>query len=340
VSARPSLWIAVLAGVALCLRGSDARAAESGAVVDEPATARADATGDAARAEAAAFADVDAHRWCDAVNGFMRAYTLAPAELLLFNAALAAEKAGDAAQARELFARVPAASKKGEAARRHLADLARAPQKVTCTPVTPAPSSDAVAASSSDAPTSPVASASSGASSSAASSSPASSAAAVSPPGAAPRPSGPSPTTTSPPAAAARKAASTTTSVAKDGAPADVQTAAPTETSPTSTEGGSVAPWVAIGGGALVAIAGAAGVIVGAGPYFDHERAHDALVAADHRGVDPTSSAVNELQHTQASTGDAWNTWGQKLVIGGAVAAGVGVVAAGVGAALWITDAE
>ena len=57
----------------------------------------------AARAEADAFAAVDAQRWCDAVHLFEAAHALAPAPALLDNAAQAAQLADDRVVARRLL---------------------------------------------------------------------------------------------------------------------------------------------------------------------------------------------------------------------------------------------
>ncbi len=60
----------------------------------------------AKRTEARAFADVDAHRWCDAMALFLEANDQAPAPGLLLDAAHAAELAGDRRRAAALYGSV------------------------------------------------------------------------------------------------------------------------------------------------------------------------------------------------------------------------------------------
>lgn len=133
-----TLSLAACALVAAALQAQPEPAAASGSPPADAssaapaAAAPPSAADEAARAESAAFSAVDAQRWCDAVREFMRAHAFAPADELVFNAGLAAEKAGDADRARALFARVPPASSRGKAAAKHLAELAGVATTATC----------------------------------------------------------------------------------------------------------------------------------------------------------------------------------------------------------------
>jgi hypothetical protein len=86
----------------------------------------------------------------------------------------------------------------------------------------------------------------------------------------------------------------------------------------------------AVGGSALVLV-GSAAVVVGAGPWFAHDAARTALLQAAQEGSDGTEAA-----NRQAAARESWESWGGPLVVGGAIAAALGVVAAGVGGALWV----
>ncbi len=107
----------------------------------------------AAQHEADAFAAIDAKRWCDAVQEFLRADALAPSEDLVMNAAMAAQYGGDRAAARGLYerARVAKGARAAEAAK-HVAQLDAAIDSEGAGAACPAPPQPTATASPPSAP--------------------------------------------------------------------------------------------------------------------------------------------------------------------------------------------
>jgi hypothetical protein len=95
-------------------------------------------------------------------------------------------------------------------------------------------------------------------------------------------------------------------------------------------------PWsgVAVGGGALVAVGGGALFALGAQPWLAHQSAREELARAAAANVE--ASAAADAQRTARAD---WESWGVALTAGGAAGAALGLALAGVGAALWMTEA-
>jgi hypothetical protein len=115
--------------------------------------------------------------------------------------------------------------------------------------------------------------------------------------------------------------------------PVDVVTVkdmVPAVTPPPPSSRGSRFPWLA-GGGAVVAVAGAVALGIGAQPYLLHEDAAAAIRAHESNGaLDDARARQNDV----ANAARDWQAWGQGTAIAGAVGIAVGAVVGGVGLAL------
>lgn len=102
----------------------------------------------------------------------------------------------------------------------------------------------------------------------------------------------------------------------------------------------SPVPFVVAGAGGLVAVASAVAVVVGAQPYYAHDaaRAEVARLRAE-ANDDPSSTSslleqADARQEEQALARADWESWGQVVVVAGAIGVVAGVAAAS-GGLVW-----
>lgn len=265
-----------------------------------PASDPAEVMRRAHAAEERAFVAVDQQQWCMALLAFLEADALAPDPDLLYNAARAADLAGDRTQALTLYSRVLEGATKARKAevKKRLPQLVLEVERhgtgSACRgPGAPSPVLGA------DDPAPPTAAAK----------------------GAAGAPA---------PSVGAAAATLPTTALpgpGVHGAPAGAAVAR-AEATPSPTW-----PWLAVVGGGGVAVVGAVLAAVGAGPWFSYLDAQEGLRDAEQQG----RLDVDALVAAQASAGRAWEAWGKPSLVAGLTAGAAGLLVSGIGAVAFVT---
>jgi hypothetical protein len=293
---------------------------------------QADAAARAKSVETAAFAAIEREHWCTAMDLFLEANGIVANADLVFNAAQAAEYAGDRSRAvqlyTELLGHAPTAARKN-ASKKKIKTLTAMVEKDGAGPSCPPPdkktetpvvtTTPAVVAP----PTivaSPI----------------------VAPPTVAP-PTNVAPSaivapptvvtpTAAPPAAptvAASEEPKTTVVV--------VEALRPEHEPPPDVVGAKVAPtwpWITAGVGGGVALLGGIGLAVGVGQYA----AFAAAVTDQEREGDRSSAAFADASTRRDQYSENWNSWGAPLAVAGGVVLAGGVVAAAVGGAFVVME--
>jgi hypothetical protein len=103
---------------------------------------------------------------------------------------------------------------------------------------------------------------------------------------------------------------------------------APAPAPPSAPPPDDLRPWgFVIGGtGGVITTAGVVVTVVGAGPWFAHAAAVQAIEAAERQRGDAAA-----LQEDQAAARAAWEAWGQTATVAGVVVTSLGVLTAGGG---------
>lgn len=276
-------------------------------------------------AERQAFAAIEAERWCDALHYFVVANSAAPSLDLIWNAAQAADLAGDRKRALKLYVELLGAyprskkqrkvngrvktltaqiAKKGGGVRCEApAEPAQAPEEPV-PPLAPPPDTAAAGATPPGEVSAPAARGTAHAAGGvddapAPPASPDASTLGTAPPPAHRPPESPEPAE---PAAVA---------------------SAPTP-SPAPGPSGIAWPWAVTTTGIVLGLGGPVAAIAGALPYFDYVSANGEIRAAETAGLAPGEVAA--LQERQSQSLAAWHGWGQGAALAGGLVASVGIV--------------
>lgn len=257
--------------------------------------------------EADAFAAVEAERWCPALDLFLEANGIVANADLVFNAAQAAEYAGDRARAvalyTELLGHAPTAARKA-AAKKKIKALTTLVEKDGAGPSCPPPAPKVVAPVAAPVIAAPVI---------------------VAPVAAAPVVTAPSIPATPP-----VEPELTGPVVVEELAPEH-----PIE--PPVAESVDIGwPWVTAGAGGGVAVLGIAGLAVGGYQYLAWGAAKSDLANNDDRG----SVAFADANFRRKTYAANWNNWGSTLAIASSVVLGAGVAVAAAGGAAVVLDLE
>jgi hypothetical protein len=304
------------------------------------AEVQADAAARAKAVEASAFAAVEREHWCTAMDLFLEANGIVANADLVFNAAQAAEYAGDRARAvqlyTELLGHAPTAARKS-ASKKKIKTLTAMVEKdgagPSCPPPDKKPAVETAAVAPPVVPVAPVV------------------------PVVAPNPVvTPSPpvVTPSPPVVTPSPAVVTPAPVVDKPATADAQPATSTEPVEATTTHVVVEalkpehepppdveakvtptwPWITAGVGGGVAVLGGIGLAVGVGQYA----AFSAAVSDQDRTDDRSSAEFADASRRRDFYSDSWNTWGAPLAITSGIVMAGGVAAAAVGGALVVME--
>jgi hypothetical protein len=267
------------------------------------AEADPDAEARAKSVEAAAFGAVEAEHWCTAMDLFLEANGIVASADLIFNAAQAAEYAGDRAHAvqlyTELLGHAPTAERKS-AAKKKIKTLTALVEKDGAGPSCPPPAAKAPK----EEPAPPV-------SGTVTSTTP--------PPAAAPVELAPAPAQTPAPAPAEEKVVVVDALTPEQGPaqPPEVHAGLDFMSWPVITAG--------IGGGA--AVLGGIGLGIGSAQYLSFQAAKSQQANID----DHSTPAYADASRLRGQYAENWNTWGGPLAVAGGIVLGVGLAAAGVG---------
>ncbi len=274
---------------------------------------QADAAARAKAVETSAFAAIDREHWCTAMDLFLEANGMVANADLVFNAAQAAEYAGDRARAvqlyTELLGHAPTATRK-TASKKKIKTLTAMVEKDGAGPSCPPPDKKPAVETAAVAPAPVVVPV-------------------VTPP-AAPvvvTPPAPAPEVTPPPVEPATE--HTTKHVV-------VEALRPEHEPPPAIES-KVAPtwpWITAGVGGGVAVLGGIGLAVGVGQYA----AFSAAVSDQDRTDDRSSAAFANASFRREYYSDSWNTWGAPLAVTGGVVMAGGIAAAAAGGAFVVME--
>jgi hypothetical protein len=254
-------------------------------------------------AEERGFVDVENERWCAAFAAFMEANHFAPSVDLIFNAARAADLAGDRKHAVKLYAELlgayPDSERQAEVNNR-LAALTQEVQKLgpgtSCAEFAPADEPEGGGVQTQDA------------TALADDADPASS------------------TSTSDASEKEPDVGNASSSeTADDGADSSLKTSP--DASSTLALVGMVVPWSMAGGGLLLSIAGVAASSAGIVPVLGHAQARQQILE-----LEATMGDASDLQVQQQGFRNAWETWGEISVWSGLAVLALGLAVMAVGA--------
>lgn len=272
---------------------------------------QADAAARAKSVEAAAFAAIEREHWCTAMDLFLEANGIVADADLVFNAAQAAEYAGDRARAvqlyTELLGHAPTTARKS-ASKKKIKTLTAMVEKNGAGPSCPPPERPASETTSAVAPIAPVV---------------------ATPVVVTPPPVIIPPPVVTPSATEATPERTTTHVVVEALRPENEPTPPPV--------GSKVAPtwpWITAGVGGAVAVLGGIGLVVGVGQYAGFA----AAVSDQDRADDRSSGEFANASSRRDFYSHSWNEWGAPLAVTSGVVLAGGVAAAVVGGAFVVME--